>query len=55
MRRMLSTAPAAAVVVWAMVSLSPQAVANESTEPPTATPTTSSQPSTGTGEQPSGH
>ena len=57
MSRTLSTAtaPTIAVIVWAMISLSPQAVANEATEPPTATPTTSSQPSTGTGEQPAGH
>lgn len=54
MRRLLSTAAAVAVVVWAMISLSPQAVANEATEPPTATPTTSSQPGV-VGDQPSGH
>ncbi len=32
MSRTLSTATAIAVIVWAMISLSPQAVANEATE-----------------------
>lgn len=54
MSRILSATPAAAVVVWAMVSLAPPAVANETAGPPTAAATSSSQPGIAS-DQPSGH
>jgi len=55
MPRTLSIAPAAAVVVFAMVSLAPPAVATEPAASPTATATTSSHPTSGASDQPSGH